>query len=72
MRELLQKHTSPNTRDNCGWTPLHEACNHGFYEIVEMLVNSGADINDRGKRYTDIASLSVSFYYVLIDFGAKN
>lgn len=48
MRELLSKHASPHTRDNAGWTPLHEACNHGFLEIVEMLVEAGADINDRG------------------------
>ena len=45
---MLSKHAIPNTRDNAGWTPLHEACNHGYIEIVEMLVDAGADINDRG------------------------
>ena len=50
MRELLAKHASPNTRDHAGWTPLHEACNYGYIEIVELLVGAGADINDRGGK----------------------
>lgn len=35
-------------RDNCGWLPLHEACNHGHLEIVRLLIDKGANINDRG------------------------
>lgn len=37
-----------NPRDYCGWLPLHEACNHDFYDIVEVLLEHGAAINDRG------------------------
>ena len=50
VRELLGKHATPNTRDYAGWTPLHEACNHGYIEIAQLLVGAGADLNDRGGR----------------------
>ena len=35
-------------RDYCGWTPLHEVCNHGFVNMAELLLDHGANINDRG------------------------
>ncbi|XP_059478282.1 ankyrin repeat domain-containing protein 11 isoform X2 [Neocloeon triangulifer] len=31
-----------------GWTPLHEACNHGHFEIAEWLIRAAADVNARG------------------------
>lgn len=37
-----------NVRDNVGWLPLHEAANHGHTEIVELLLDNGATINDKG------------------------
>lgn len=37
-----------NPRDYCGWLPLHEASNHDHYAIVEILIEHGAAINDRG------------------------
>lgn len=37
-----------NVRDHAGWLPLHEAANHGFTDIVELLLDNGATINDKG------------------------
>uniref|UniRef100_A0A8C0AYU9 Tonsoku-like protein n=1 Tax=Buteo japonicus TaxID=224669 RepID=A0A8C0AYU9_9AVES len=37
-----------NPRDYCGWTPLHEACNHGHLEIVRLLLDRGAALDDPG------------------------
>jgi hypothetical protein len=37
-----------NAVDNAGWTPLHEACNHGNAEIVDLLLAAGANVNARG------------------------
>lgn len=31
-----------------GWTPLHEACNHGHYNVAFTLVKAGANVNARG------------------------
>lgn len=31
-----------------GWTPLHEACNHGWYEVAFRLVQAGANVNAKG------------------------
>lgn len=27
-----------NIRDNAGWTPMHEACNHGHVQCVKALL----------------------------------
>ena len=31
-----------------GWTPLHEACNHGFMDVAKQLLKAGANVNVQG------------------------
>ncbi|XP_012215084.1 tonsoku-like protein [Linepithema humile] len=38
-----------NVRDHCGWTPLHEAANHGYIDVAELLLKHGANVNDPGS-----------------------
>ncbi|XP_034077778.1 tonsoku-like protein isoform X3 [Gymnodraco acuticeps] len=45
---LMEQGHPVNPRDYCGWTPLHEASNHGHYDIVALLLEHGANVNDPG------------------------
>ncbi|RVE50626.1 hypothetical protein evm_004750 [Chilo suppressalis] len=53
VERLLAKGHPVNIRDNAGWMPLHEACIHGHVEIANILINNGANINDRGGSNCD-------------------
>lgn len=37
-----------NKWSSLGWTPLHEACNHGHYNVAMILVRAGANVNAKG------------------------
>ena len=34
--------------DFAGWTPLHEAANHGHYNVAVVLAKAGANVNATG------------------------
>ncbi|CAG7787116.1 unnamed protein product [Allacma fusca] len=53
VRRLLAKGHDVNPRDFSGWIPLHEASNHGHYEIVVELLNHKAFVNDTGGEKCD-------------------
>ena len=38
----------PNTQDNAGWSPLHEACNRGNLSVAKLLLRHGASVNTPG------------------------
>ncbi|MCI0523739.1 MAG: ankyrin repeat domain-containing protein [Acidobacteria bacterium] len=44
VKELLAKGADPNAKTQYGATPLFFACDRGSLEIVQMLVNRGADV----------------------------
>lgn len=48
---LIQNGSDVNTRDYSGWTPIHEASNHGFTSILMLLIENGANVNDSGGQY---------------------
>ena len=49
VRQLLEKGTDVNAKDDKQWTPLHLAASHGHYEIAKLLIEKGADVNTRGN-----------------------
>lgn len=44
MHCLSTKSCDINTRDNAGYTPLHECAARGHLEIVRALLEHGADV----------------------------
>ena len=48
LKELLDRNEKLiNKRDENGWTPLHEAVRDGNIDVIELLLERGADINAR-------------------------
>ena len=53
VKALLKQGAYVNTMCNYGWTPLHEACSHGYDGIVELLLtkaNPPARVNSTGSN----------------------
>ena len=46
----LKTFTKQGWKDNDEWTPLHLAARYGHKEIVEYLVEKGADVNAKDKE----------------------
>ncbi|KAJ8716272.1 hypothetical protein PYW08_013557 [Mythimna loreyi] len=53
VERLLAQGHPVNVRDNAGWLPLHEACIHGHVAVADILISSGANVNDRGGSNCD-------------------
>lgn len=49
---MLRNNVNPNTQDNAGWTPLHEAVFDDNYEITLELLSAGAIVNVPGYDFT--------------------
>ena len=52
LERLLEQGMDPDATDGQGWGPLHWAARHGRSEIIDALVDAGADIdrNDQGRN----------------------
>ena len=76
---LLQQGAIVNTHDYCGWSPLHEACNFGNTEMVHLLLEYGANVNDPGGEHccgvTPLHDAVQNEHYscvkLLIEFGGN-
>ena len=65
-----------NARDNFKWTPLHFACHAGILDVVELLLNNGADLeartlNEATPLMRAIESARPEVVQYLVDRGAQ-
>lgn len=49
-----------NSVDNGGFSCLHDAANHGYFEIVKLLVEAGAVVNKESKDFSHRCVIFVS------------
>lgn len=50
-----------NVHFTLGWTPLHEACNHGHYKVAKLLIDFGANVNSLGlDKYTPLHDAAIN------------
>ena len=71
-----------NARDKNGWTPLHEAVRYGDAELVQFLLDRGAELNSRiGENQSGGSTLNLAKKFhkdghpviaLLEERGAKN
>lgn len=47
---LIEFGANPNAKDNNGDTPLHLICRNGATDMVDVLLNSGANINEKSLQ----------------------
>jgi ankyrin repeat protein len=65
VRALLKKGANPNARDEkLGFSALTLAINSGFPALVEMLVEAGADVNERDARNRTRLEYAIDKYTV--------
>lgn len=72
---LEKLNLNPNVKDNAGYTPLHEACAKGFFDVARCLLLYGADLSETahsGIRPIHEASESgsVEIFQLLLQYGA--
>jgi ankyrin repeat protein len=58
MKILLKYETILNEKTNEGWSPIHVASRDGCDECIKILLEHGADVNEKGSgKWTPHATL---------------
>ncbi|KAI8345280.1 ankyrin repeat-containing domain protein [Choanephora cucurbitarum] len=72
VRELVEGGQSVNSHDEFGYTALHAAVSYNQYEIVEYLIQKGANVNieDLEKDTPLYVAETVKMAQLLLDHGA--
>jgi ankyrin repeat protein len=75
VKLLLELHADPNQQDQYHYSALHEAASLGFRDVIDTLIQAGAEINSRDINSITplgyaLRSSSVEAANLLQDFGA--
>ncbi|CAH2329651.1 ankyrin repeat domain-containing 31 isoform X2, partial [Pelobates cultripes] len=76
MRRLAQAGVNVNAVDNAGWTPLHEACIFGHFDVAKCLLEAQANVNAKGLGhitpiYDAVKAGHLEVAKLLLKFGAN-
>lgn len=67
-RELIRGGAALDAFDAIGYAPLHHAVRNGWFEMVRLLLDAGADINARDKQAGSPAPIAVAASPRMVDF----
>ncbi|KAI8373318.1 ankyrin repeat-containing domain protein [Blakeslea trispora] len=72
VRELVEEGQSVDSHDEFGYTAMHAAVSYNQYEIVEYLIEKGANVNieDAEKDTPLYVAETVKMAQLLLDHGA--
>ncbi len=62
IQKLLARKLDPNTCDEKGLSPVHVACIMGSIEVLNMLVNCGADLNKSTQKSPVMTPLHIAVF----------
>ena len=76
MEKLIEIGADLACQDNKGLTPLHYACQRGFYDMCDILLTAGSEVNtidSKGKTPLHYAAARGNVYVVelLVHYGAE-
>ena len=76
VTDCLSKATCAiDSRDNAGYTPLHECCSQGHFEIAKLLLSHGANLHlcasgGRSALHEAVEADHISIVRLLLSYGA--
>jgi ankyrin repeat protein len=61
IEQLLKQGVSPDSKGKWGWTLLHLACWKGYYNLVELLLDYKAHVNEKSPELGNTPLITLSY-----------
>ena len=67
VKVLLEQGSDPNQTDEEGYSALHAAAENGYLDIVQLLIQQGADVHYRSE-YTALQLAEMADQQQIVDY----